>query len=123
CFVDMFAGGANVGINVPAKKHIFNDNLIHLVDLYRKLQKTPLKRVLGHIKQRIETYNLSLINQNGYIELRKTYNATKDPLDLFVLISYSFNHQIRFNNNHEFNNPFGKKRSCFNASFLFLGGI
>jgi DNA adenine methylase len=37
-------------------------------------------------------------------------------LDLLVLISYSFNHQIRFNNNQQFNNPFGKERSCFNAS-------
>ena len=37
-------------------------------------------------------------------------------MDLFVLIAYSFNHQIRFNNNHEFNNPFGRERSSFNAS-------
>src|SRR5690606_31993085 len=28
----------------------------------------------------------------------------------------SFNHQIRFNNNHEFNNPFGRERSSFNVS-------
>lgn len=116
CFVDMFAGGANVGINVSAKKHILNDNLIHLINLYRKLQITPLKRVLRHIQQRIEEYELSLTNQDGYIELRKHYNGAKNPLDLFVLIAYSFNHQIRFNNNHEFNNPFGKERSCFNAS-------
>ena len=32
------------------------------------------------------------------------------------MISYSFNHQIRFNNNHEFNNPFGRERRNFNAS-------
>lgn len=44
CFVDMFAGGSNVGINVSAKKHILNDNLIYLIDLYRKLQITPLKK-------------------------------------------------------------------------------
>ena len=35
---------------------------------------------------------------------------------MFVLTSYSFNHQIRFNNSHEFNNPFGKNRSSFNIS-------
>jgi DNA adenine methylase len=116
CFVDMFAGGANVGLNVNAKKVVLNDNLTYLIDLYRKLQKTPLNKVLDHIKQRISQYNLSLTNQNSYIEFRKFYNKTKDPLDLFVLISYSFNHQIRFNSNHEFNNAFGKERSCFNAS-------
>jgi DNA adenine methylase len=116
CFVDMFAGGANVGLNISAKKVILNDNLTHLIDLYKKLQKTPLNKILWHIQQRISEYNLSLKNQEGYIKFRKFYNETKDPLDLFVLISYSFNHQIRFNNNHEFNNPFGKERSCFNAS-------
>jgi DNA adenine methylase len=51
----------------------------------------------------------------GYISLRKEYNKTKNPLDLFVLIAYSFNHQIRFNNSHEFNKPFGKDRSCYNS--------
>ena len=44
------------------------------------------------------------------------YNKQKNPTDLFVLIAYSFNHQIRFNNSHEFNNPFGRERSSFNAS-------
>jgi DNA adenine methylase len=112
----MFAGGANVGINVQAKKVILNDNLIHLIDLYRKLQETPLDTILEYIHQRIKTYGLSPVNRDGYIELRKHYNVTKIPLDLFILISYSFNHQIRFNNNHEFNNSFGKERSCFNTS-------
>jgi len=116
CFVDLFAGGANVGLNVNAKKVVLNDNLTYIIDLYRKLQITPEKRVLGHIKQRIEEYRLSLTNQDGYIQLRKHYNETKNPLDLFVLVSYSFNHQIRFNNSHEFNNPFGKDRSCYNSS-------
>ncbi|MCA6071792.1 MAG: Dam family site-specific DNA-(adenine-N6)-methyltransferase [Endomicrobium sp.] len=115
-FVDLFAGGGNVGLNVSAKKIILNDNLIHLIDLYKKLQKTSVKKVLEHIHKRIEDYSLSLTNNYGYIKLRKFYNEAKEPLDLFVLASYSFNHQIRFNNSHEFNSPFGKERSCFNSS-------
>lgn len=47
--------------------------------------------------------------------MREQYNKHKNPLDLFVLIAFSFNHQIRFNNNHEYNNPFGRERSSFNA--------
>jgi DNA adenine methylase len=116
CFVDVFAGGGNVGLNVAAKKIILNDNLTHLIDLYNKFQKIPLNKILQHIHEKIAMYNLSLTNLDGYIKLRKYYNKTKDPLDMFVLISYSFNHQIRFNNKHEFNNPFGKGKSCFNSS-------
>lgn len=115
-FVDLFTGGANVGINIPAQKVILNDNLIYLIDLYRSLQNNTKQFILQHIHNRIEEYNLSLTNEEGYKSLRVFYNKEKNPLDLFVLIAYSFNHQIRFNNNHEFNNPFGKERSCFNSS-------
>ena len=73
-----------------------------------------IEEVLNHIDNRINQFNLSLTNKDGYLELRKLYNSEKNPLDLFVLVAYSFNHQIRFNNSHEFNNPFGKARSCFN---------
>ena len=46
------------------------------------------------------------------------YNKSteKDPIDLFVLICYSFNHQIRFNSKGEYNMPFGKNRSQFNKT-------
>lgn len=113
-FVDLFCGGCNVGINVTAKKIIFNDNLTYLIELYRKFDSLNIEEVLNHIDNRINQFNLSLTNKDGYLELRKLYNSEKNPLDLFVLVAYSFNHQIRFNNSHEFNNPFGKARSCFN---------
>jgi len=115
-FVDLFAGGFNVGINVNAKKVFCNDNLIFLIDMFREFKRTELGTLISHIENRIEEFELSQTNQAGYIQFRKYYNKTKNPLDLFVLIAYSFNHQIRFNNNHEFNNPFGKNRSCFNKT-------
>jgi DNA adenine methylase len=31
-------------------------------------------------------------------------------------VAFSFNHQIRFNNSHQFNNPFGRERSSFNET-------
>jgi DNA adenine methylase len=113
-FVDLFAGGFNVGINVNARKVYCNDNLTYLIDLFRIFKETELNTLTNSIEKRIKEYSLSQSNQNGYIEFRRFYNKTKQPLDLFVLIAFSFNHQIRFNNNHEFNNPFGKNRSCFN---------
>ena len=113
-FVDLFCGGCNVGINVSAKKIIFNDNLTYLIELYKQFNSLSEKNIINHIEKRIKQFNLSLTNKDGYLELRKLYNSEKNPLDLFVLTAYSFNHQIRFNNSHEFNNPFGKDRSCFN---------
>lgn len=113
-FVDLFCGGCNVGINVNAKKVIFNDNLSFLIELYKQFNTKSKDEIIFHIENRIKQFNLSLTNKDGYLELRNLYNKEKNPLDLFVLVAYSFNHQIRFNNSHEFNNPFGKERSCFN---------
>lgn len=115
-FVDIFCGGCNVGINVDAGKVIFNDNLIYLIDFYNSLRTSSLEDVIAHIEERISTYNLSLTNEEGYKAFRAHYNEVRNPLDLFVLVAYSFNHQIRFNNKHEFNNPFGRERSSFNPS-------
>jgi DNA adenine methylase len=114
-FVDLFAGGFNVGINVKAKKVYCNDNLIYLIQMYETFKLNDIEKTLKHIKSRIKQFDLSLTNEDGYKKLRALYNKQKNPLDLFVLIAYSFNHQIRFNGSHEFNNPFGKERSSFNG--------
>lgn len=115
-FIDLFAGGCNVGINVSAQKIYFNDNLIYLIEMYKAFQENELDSTIEHIENRIKEFKLSITNEEGYKEMRKKYNEEKNPTDLFVLIAFSFNHQIRFNNSHEFNNPFGKERSSFNAS-------
>lgn len=113
-FVDLFAGGCNVGININANKIIFNDNLIYLIEMYQAFQKYSVEYIINHIENRIQELELSSSNQSAYLKLRELYNNDRQALDLFVLIAYSFNHQIRFNNNHQFNNPFGKERSSFN---------
>jgi DNA adenine methylase len=115
-FIDLFAGGCNVGINVKANKIYFNDNLTFLIEMYKTFKENNLDSTILHIENRIGEFDLSLTNDSGYKKIRELYNKQKNPLDLFVLIAYSFNHQIRFNNNHEFNNPFGRERSSFNSS-------
>lgn len=115
-FVDLFAGGCNVGINAHAKTVYCNDNLTYLIDMYKVLQTLSMGKILSRIDEKIKQFNLSLENQDGYLQMRNHYNTYKHPLDLFVLVAYSFNHQIRFNGNHHFNNPFGKNRSSFNQT-------
>ena len=38
CFVDLFCGGCNVGINVCAKKYVYNDSCEPLINLYSVMQ-------------------------------------------------------------------------------------
>jgi DNA adenine methylase len=114
CFVDLFAGGANVGINAKANEIILNDNLVYLVDMYEVLAKKSKGEILDFIDGTIAEFDLSLMNADGYNKLRERYNEKQNPLDLPILSFFSFNHQIRFNNDHKFNTPFGKNRSRYN---------
>lgn len=117
-FVDLFTGGANVAVNVNAERIIANDISEEVIDIFRTIQEKPIEEVLEHVEGRISEYGLTKENKDGYLQFRSDYNSSdlKDPLDLFVLICYSFNNQIRFNKYGEYNMPFGKDRSSFNGS-------
>lgn len=113
-FVDLFGGGFNVGINANAKKVIYNDQILYLVDLFSYFREVDTNALVEEIKSIIKYYDLSKKNLIGYNRLRVDYNSSKKIIYLFVLACYSFNHQLRYNNKHEFNTSFGKDRSSYN---------
>ena len=112
-FVDLFSGGFNVGINVDCNKVVCNDMNTFIIDLYKELYSKPIDETLNKITGRINEYGLSKENEEAFKKFRNYYNKTKEPIDLYTLSSYSFNYQFRFNNNKEYNNPFGRNRSQF----------
>ena len=118
-FVDLFAGGCNVGINVVADKVICNDINSKIIEMYKIFQETDVQKILSQIEQNIERFGLSKHNEQGFIQFRDYYNQTKNPIDLYTLSCYSFNYQFRFNNNLEYNNPFGRNRSHFSDTMKY----
>lgn len=132
-FVDLFCGGCNVGINVAADTHIYNDHCKALIELYELMNRCETSLFLDKIEQIIGKYNLSDIktkgyefygcngadglsryNKNNYLKLRSDVNSMAAHNDeyyiaLYVLIVYAFNNQIRFNRKGEFNLPPGKR--------------
>ena len=133
CFVDLFCGGCNVGINVHAKKYVYNDSCEPLINLYSVMQTLEPACFLKKIETVIRRYGLSDVklhgydfyncnssdglgayNRDKYMRLRADFNALKEKdvdyyVMLYVLIVYAFNNQIRFNRNGEFNLPPGKR--------------
>ncbi len=133
CFLDLFAGGCNVGINSESTKIVFNDKNKDIIDLMQYLKITDTEKVLDCIDKIIKDYNLSRTDVYGYdyyncnssnglakynkdkfLKLREDYNLKtkkkeKDLVMLYVLIVFSFNNQIRFNRKGEFNLPVGKR--------------
>lgn len=132
-FYDVFAGGANITINIEAEKYFINDINKKVIELYEFFDKSEVDDILNNIEKIISEYRLSNtkiygyefyntnstiglkeVNKKSYIELRKRYNAgtfDKDiePLIFYILIVFGFNNQIRFNSNGFFNMPTGKR--------------
>lgn len=115
-FVDAFAGGYNVGINIDAKRHIVNDINSHVIEIIETIYNMDIDNIYEHIDNNIKLYSLSKENVEGYYRLREDYNNNPNPLDLYTLVCFSFNHQIRFNNDFKYNTPFGKNRSSYSKT-------
>lgn len=118
-FVDLFCGGLDVSLNVICSKRICNDIEEHIIDFYKHIQKESGIEVDKKISKLIEEYKLSILNTDGYNQLRNDYNLFNrdDNWVLFyTLLCYSFSHQIRYNSDGKFNISFGKNRSEYNNS-------
>ncbi len=115
-FVDLFAGGLDVALNVKANRIVCNDINYYVIRMFEYFQQNDIEELIARIHEVIDDYALSKQNQSGFLDLREEYNTNHSPLHLFLLICYGFNHQIRFNNQGYFNNPFGRNRSSYNAN-------
>lgn len=136
-FVDLFCGGATVGLSVNAKKVYFIDNNINVISLLKHLSNHDFNKLLSRLEKLIEKYNLSysakfgykkyragiekgdnnglkVYNSEGFYKMRSDYNSQKDKFStkaldlLYLLVVYAFNNDMRFNKNGEFNLPVGK---------------
>ena len=73
-FVDLFAGGGNVAVNVSAKRIVYNDAMYQVPEMLQEFKSVGVERCLERIDRYIEEYQLSKENKDGYLKLRKQYN-------------------------------------------------
>ena len=136
--VDMFCGGATVGLNTECNKVIFVDNDRHVISLLEFLAKSSFDALLYRLEELINDYGLSYsakygysyykqlifdnnynnglkeYNYEGFYKLRADYNSLCNKFDdianvmLYLLTLYAFNNDIRFSKLGYFNLPVGK---------------
>ena len=113
-FVDLFGGGFNVGINVNAETIVYNDVIEPLCELMTYFSTTQADEVIKELEDNIHNNDLNKENADAFLKLRNKYNyneyksESEKNIDFYTLILYSFNYQIRFNQNMKYNTPFGK---------------
>lgn len=98
-FYDVFAGGANVTVNINAENIKINDLNYYVIDILKVFYEKDIDILLNQIYRLIGEYDLSKTNEQGFKAFRDAYNKKQDPVMLYTLICYSFNYQFRFNNN------------------------
>ncbi|QFR50214.1 DNA adenine methylase [Sulfurimonas lithotrophica] len=127
-FVDLFAGGCNVAVNVDAKRIIANDINTDIINLYEFFKASDANKLVEQIDAIIDSYGLSntskygydkyktnsskgvgAYNKKAYEKLRNDYNKNKTPLMFYTTLVFAFNNQIRFNSKGEFNTPVNKR--------------
>lgn len=118
--IDVFGGGFNFGINVPAGRTVYNDINGYVVELIRSFRENDTHEYILYLKNIVRKYGLEPQNGAAYNKLRALYNSLpqhkRDPRLLLAIVLYGYNQQIRFNSSHEFNNPVGMR--WFNDSVL-----
>ena len=119
-FYDLFGGGGTVSINAKSQKVVYNDINWYVKDLLEKIAHDEIIDIYNYIEKNIKKYGLEKKNKEQFVNFRSKYNeieiGSRNPLDLYLLICYGFEHQIRFNSKMEFNNPCGN--SGFNQEML-----
>lgn len=110
-YVDLFGGSGTVLLNVKADHYIYNDINAYVADVFRGLCSTNADKIIEEVQNMIVKYGLDADNKESFERLRDDYNGGQnDWLTLYTLMCFSFNGQFRFNNKHEYNSSFGKRR-------------
>src|SRR3989339_1292665 len=112
-FVDAFGGGFNVGINIDENRILYNDINHFVSKLVASFKTTDTYQYILYLKRIIKKFRLEPENAESFIKVRDYYNSfpleKRDPKLLYAVILYGFNQQIRFNGDHDFNNPVGMR--------------
>lgn len=136
--VDLFCGGATVGLNTPCEHVTFIDNNPFVIGLLEFLATHDADHILADLERLIRHYNLSYSARDGYrfykdqltdenynnglkeyntlgfYALRADYNALANKrtaranLMLYALLVYGFNNDLRFSKDNHYNLPVGK---------------
>lgn len=114
--VEPFTGGMSVALGLQPQQAILNDANPHLINLYMQIKKGL---DIKHRFKNQESYYYKMRSKFNHLTSIKNYKTKEAASIFYYLIKTGFNGLCRFNNNGEFNVPFGLHRVInYHKSFV-----
>lgn len=117
-WIEPFVGSGVVGFNLAPPRALFCDSNPHIINFYAAINSGDITP--GTTREFLvnEGKKLAKHGENYYYEVRERFNADPHPLDFLFLNRSCFNGMIRFNNQGQFNVPFGHKPQRFSKAYI-----
>jgi DNA adenine methylase len=117
-WIEPFLGSGVVLFNMQPDKALVSDTNKHIIALYQQTQNGTIDEVI--VKEYLKNANeyLKKGGQDYYLEIRKQFNASGNPLDFLFLNRSCFNGVMRFNSKGGYNVPFGHKPERFAQAYI-----
>lgn len=117
-WIEPFMGSGVVGFNVAPPKAVFSDTNPHIIQFYRQIQSKKITAQI--VREFLEQEGAGLSEGDGdyYYMVRERFNKTHEPLDFLFLNRSCFNGMMRFNQNYDFNVPYGHKPQRFSKAYI-----
>ncbi len=114
CLVEPFIGGGSLFLNTDFERYFLADVNQDLINLYN-IVKNDLESFLVSVEDLL--FHPRANSKDFYLACREQFNKTEDPFEKSVLFlylnRYGYNGLCRYNNNGEFNVPFGSYKKIY----------
>lgn len=120
-YFEPFMGSGVVGFNLEPQRVIFSDTNPYIIQFYKDIQS---KKVTAQIvrdfleNEATKLSNTASDKTSYYYKVRDRFNKEHNSLDFLFLQRSNFNGMMRFNNNGEYNVPFGRKPKRFQKALI-----
>ena len=112
--LDPFCGGGDLISKLPDDWEIIAGDVSEkVIGLHKACKEGTI--TVDSVKKEFNRRGMSKTNKEAYLSLREEYNSNPNPFLLYLLMTNSFNNQLRFSSKG-FNMSFGKDRSSFNPT-------
>ena len=117
CMMDLFCGGATVGLNANTNKVIFVDENKKIIELLEYISNVNFDNFINMCEEVIKKYNLSISCKNGY---KKYRSLCKDKCDNNGLKDYNTEGFYKLREDYNRNLKINKQDKQFVMLYLLM---